>query len=80
MTNYMVLLQRNSATQALKHLPLNYKELQLAMDDSDNLLDSFSLLIDMVKERLGFDITIDYIPQNLMINNVRHEINCGIPQ
>jgi hypothetical protein len=56
------------ATGQLVEIPLNYKEMQLALDNSDTLLDSWSLLIDMLKERLDMTLQGNYELETITVN------------
>jgi len=44
------------ATSYPVEIPLNYKEMQLAMDNGDNCNSSWDIMCDMVKERTGIEI------------------------
>ena len=48
------------ATKEVLEVPLNYKEMQFALDNSKTVLDSWALLLDMLKERLGLIIMDNY--------------------
>ena len=56
------------ATDYPQDLPLNGKEMQLAMDNSDMMNESWSLMCESVMSRLGIEIEgnfeIDYIVLN----------------
>jgi len=75
MRNGIVL--RNRFNGESSFFDLNYKELQFAMDNTDGIFNSTSLLIDMIQDRLGFNFNIEYIPQGLVVHGLDREINCG---
>jgi hypothetical protein len=56
------------ATGQFIEIPLNYKEMQLALDNSNTLLDSWALLLDMLKERLDIIIMGNYDLETITVN------------
>ena len=56
------------ATGYPEEIALNYKEMQLALDKSDNINKSQDMLLDCIYERLGIYIEGNYELETLVLN------------
>ena len=61
-------IQRRGGNFGLIDIPLNSKEMQLAMDKSDMSDASWSLMCDSVNHRLGIYIIGNYNLVNIVVN------------
>jgi hypothetical protein len=57
------------ATGQLVEIPLNYKEMQFALDEGNTLLDSWNLLILMLIERLDLNLQGNYELETITVNS-----------
>lgn len=56
------------ATSYPVEIPLNYKEMQLALDNSDTMNQSWDILCDAVMERTGIEIQDQMELEEIIIN------------
>ena len=65
-----IVIQQRGGDFRLINIPLNSKEMQLALDKS-NVDASWSLMCDSVRYRLGIDIIGNYDLKYIFINGVK---------
>jgi len=70
-----IIVQQRGGDFRLIDIPLNSKEMQLAMDKSDNQDASWSLMCDSIRYRIGIDIIGNYNLKFIMINGDKRPLH-----